>query len=77
MRADAYAVENPPMTLTLPSAFCIRGVKWSMENSIFAFLTIASQMQIENAISCLWLAESTEVKLQIHKLTVLTEKIHA
>lgn len=33
-------------------------------------------MQIENAISCLWLAESTEVKLQIHKLTVLTEKIH-
>lgn len=43
MRADAYAVENPPMTLTLPSALCIRGVKWSMENSIFAFLTIASQ----------------------------------
>lgn len=62
------------MTLTLPSSLCIRGVKWSMENSISAFPPTHSQMRVENAVSGLWLAESTDVKWQLKGPKVSTER---
>lgn len=62
------------MTLTLPSSLCIQGVKWSMENSISAFLPTHSQMRVENAVSGLWLAESTDVKWQLKGPKVSTER---
>lgn len=62
------------MTLTLPSSLCIRGVKWSMENSISAFPPTHSQMRVENAVSGLWLAESTDMKWQLKGPKVSTER---